>query len=82
MEDTNMREDLLKILEDLRPEVNFEEETALIDDGVLDSFDLVSLLGEINDSFDVEVSFDDIEPENFNSVDAMVALIQRMIEED
>lgn len=76
-----MREDLLKILEDLRPEVDFEAEKKLIDDGILDSFDLVSLLGEINDCFDVEVSFDDIEPENFNSVEAMLSLIQRMIEE-
>lgn len=72
----------MEILAELRPEVNFASEVHLIDDGILDSFDLVSLIGEINDSFDVEVSFDDIEPENFNSVDAMLKLIQKLQEED
>lgn len=76
-----MREEVMNILENLRPEVDFASQTKLIDDGVLDSFDLVSLLGEVNDHFDVEVSFDDIEPENFNSVDAMVSLIEKMLEE-
>lgn len=73
-----MREELMEILTELRPEVDFATETQLIDDGILDSFDLVSLIGEINDSFDVEISFDDIEPENFNSVDAMEKLIQKL----
>ncbi|MDO4337327.1 MAG: acyl carrier protein [Eubacteriales bacterium] len=76
-----MREELMEILEELRPEVDFEMETQLIDDGVLDSFDMVSLIGEINDAFDVEISFDDIEPENFNSVDAMLQLITKLQEE-
>ena len=48
-----MREELMDILKELRPEVDFENETKLIDEGILDSFDLVSLLGEINDAFDV-----------------------------
>lgn len=77
-----MREELMEILGRLRPELEFEKETKLIDDGILDSFDLVSLIGEINDSFDVEVSFDDIEPENFNSVEAMLALIRKLQEEE
>lgn len=77
-----MKNELMEILKGLRPDVDFEGADSLIDDGILDSFDLVSLLGEINDVFDVEVSFDDIEPENFNSVDAMTALIQRLKEED
>ena len=73
-----MRGDLMEILTELRPQVDFATETQLIDDGILDSFDLVSLIGEINDSFDVEISFDDIEPENFNSVEAMEKLIQKL----
>lgn len=77
-----MRDELMEILKELRPDVDFEGAVGLIDDGILDSFDLVSLLGEINDTFDVEVSFDDIEPENFNSVEAMAALIQRLKEEE
>lgn len=77
-----MREELMEILNELHPEVDFEAEQKLIDNGVLDSFDLVSLIGEINDNFDVEVSFDDIEPENFNSVEAMCKLIERLKEEE
>ena len=46
-----MKEELMNILSELRPEVNFEQETALIDDGILDSFDMVSLIGEINEAF-------------------------------
>ena len=77
-----MRDELLEILNELRPEIHFEAETQLIDDEVLDSFDMVSLIGEINDNFEVEVSFDDIDAENFNSVDAMLRLIQRLQEEE
>lgn len=76
-----MENKLMNILSELRPEVDFEKEDRLIDNGVLDSFDLVSLIGEMNDEFEVEIDFDDIEPENFNSVQAMVKLIERLKEE-
>ena len=71
----------MKILKELRPEVDFEKEDKLIDNGMLDSFDLVALVGEINDTFDVEVEFEDMEPENFNSAKAMYAMIQRLEDE-
>lgn len=74
-------EQLMEILKELRPDVDFENENALIDDAVLDSFDLVSLIGEINDAFEVEVSFDEMEPENFNSAKAMYAMIERLKQE-
>ena len=77
-----MKEELMEILNELRPDVDFEHENALIDDGILDSFDLVSLIGELTDAFDVDISFDDIEPENFNSADNMAALLTRLEEED
>ncbi len=76
-----MREKLMNILQELRPELDFEKEDKLIEDGILDSFDLVSLIGEMNDQFDIEVDFDDIEPENFNSVSAMEKLIQKLKED-
>ena len=76
-----MNDKLMNILNELRPELDFEKEDRLIEDGVLDSFDLVSLIGEINDQFDVEIVFDDIEPENFNSAEAMIKLIERLKEE-
>ena len=74
-------EQLMEILKELRPDVDFENENALIDDAILDSFDLVSLIGEINDAFEVEVSFDEMEPENFNSAKAMYAMIARLKQE-
>lgn len=77
-----MKEQLMEILKDLRPDVNFEAEQELIDGGVLDSFDIVSLVGEMNDAFDIEINVEELLPENFNSVDAMIQLIQKMQDEE
>jgi len=71
-----MRERLLEILTETCPGVDFEGETALIDDGLLESLDIVTIVAEIMDEFDVELSVEDLIPENFNSVDAMLQLIQ------
>ena len=76
-----MKEQLLSILNDLRPDVEFEKEEQLIDDGVLDSFDIVSLVSELNSEFVVEINVMDLEPENFNTVEAMLELIVKMQEE-
>ena len=73
-----MKEQLMSILEELRPDIDFTKETALIDDGVLDSFDIVSLVGELNDNFNIEINVDDLLPENFNSADAMLELVTKM----
>ncbi|MDY3918545.1 MAG: phosphopantetheine-binding protein [Candidatus Limivivens sp.] len=75
-------EQLMKLLKELRPEVDFEKEDALIDRAILDSFDLVSLIGELNETFGVEIGFDDIEPENFNSATAMMKMIRKLQEEE
>lgn len=74
-------EELLEILQELKPGVKFEGQTRLSDDGILDSLDVVSLVSEIDDAFDVEISVVDLRPENFNSVEAMMALIERLQEE-
>ena len=71
-------EDLMEILRDLRPDVDFENETALIDDGILGSFDITALVNEIMDEFDVEISMADLEPENFNSAQAIWEFIQSL----
>ena len=68
-------EDLMEILRDLRPDVDFETETALIDDGILGSFDITALVNEIMDVFDIEISMADLEPENFNSAQAIYEFI-------
>ena len=75
-----MKEQLMKILNELRPDVDFENETALVTDGILDSFDIVSLVGEINSEFDVTVGVDELEPENFDTVDAMLDLIASLLD--
>lgn len=71
-------EKLMKILKELRPEVDFEKEDKLIDNGIIDSFDLVALVGEINEVFGVEVEFEDMEPENFNSAENIYKMICRL----
>ena len=71
-----MKEQLLAILTEAVPGVDFETETALVDDEILESLDIVTIVSEIKDTFDVEITVDDLVPENFNSVDAMVKLIE------
>ena len=66
---------LIDILKGIRPNINVESKT-LVDDGELDSFDIVTLVTEIIDAFNIELNVDDILPENFNSVDAIYKLIE------
>ena len=73
-------EELLEILQELHPDVDYETCTSLIDDKVLDSFDIVSLIAEIDNVFDVAVPAEEIVPENFNSAEALWAMIQRLDE--
>lgn len=72
---------LMEILKDLRPDVDFENANNLIDGGILDSFDIVSLVGELNDTFDVDIDVEDLLPENFNSPSAMMELVNKLLEE-
>ena len=69
-------EQLLEILKGIRPDVDFENETALIDDGLLDSFDVVSIISELDDAFGVQVRITELDPENFNSAESIWQLIQ------
>ena len=71
----------MKILQELRPDVDFENEDSLVDGGVLDSFDIVALVGELNDEFDIEIKPNNLVPENFNSAKAMMALIEKLQDE-
>lgn len=68
-------EELLEILKGIRADVDFENETGLIDDGILDSFDVVSIISEIDDKFNVQIRISELEPENFNSVESIWNLI-------
>lgn len=74
-------EELMEVLENLRPDVDFAGETGLIDNGVLDSFDIVTLVTELNDTFDIEIKPNNLVPENFNSAAAMWNLVQQLQDE-
>ena len=73
-----MKEKLLQILKEVRPDVNFEKETKLIDDGILDSFDIIQVVMELNEGFDIGIQVEDLEPVNFNDIEAMMELITRL----
>ena len=76
-----MREQVMEILTGIRTDVDFNNANQkLIDDKVLDSFDIIAIVSEFNDAFDVEISVEELLPENFNSVDAMVELITNLQE--
>ncbi len=74
-------EKLIEILTDLHPDVDFATEEGLVDNGILDSLDIVTLITEINDKFDVSIPAEEIIPENFNSAAALMALVEKLDEE-
>ena len=76
----NVKETVFQILKELHPDVDFETNEALVDDGVLDSLDIVSLISEISAELDVTIPAEEIVPENFNSAAALVALVTRLDE--
>ena len=73
-------EKLLEILNDIQPDADYETCTTLIDDEVLDSFVILSIVGELEEAFDIEITPVDIVPENFNSAQALWAMVQRLQE--
>lgn len=79
MESKKMDE-LMEILQGARPDVDFENEEALIDDGILVSFDIIYIVNAINEAFDINVNVSQLKPENFNSAEAMWEMIQSMQE--
>lgn len=71
-------EALLNILTELHPDVDFQTCTTLIDDQILDSFDIVTLVAEIDGEYDVQIPAEELIPENFNSAQSLYALIQKL----
>ena len=69
---------IMQILQEARPDVDFEKEDKLIDDSILDSFDIISIVGDLNDTFDIEISAEELLPENFNSAEAILELVQKL----
>ena len=74
-------EALLNILTELHPDVDFDTCTTLIDDKILDSFDIVTIVAEIDSEFDVQIPAVELTPENFNSAQALFALVEKLMDE-
>ena len=72
---------ILEILKGLHPEVDFETCNTLIDDKIIDSFDIVSIISDLNDEFDITVPVEEIIPKNFNSAKALYAMVERLLDE-
>ena len=72
-------EELLELLQDVRDDIDFEKEDNLIDDKVLTSFDIIQIIAAIDDAFDVSIPATQIVPANFNSMQAMYDMIQRLL---
>jgi len=70
---------LLEILEDIHPDVDFETTTGLIDDGIIDSFDIIRIVADIDEEYDVAIPPEEIIPENFNSARSLYELIERLL---
>jgi len=70
-----MREKLTGILQEVKPGIDFENCGLLIDDRILDSYDVVFLVGRLNEEFGVDITVEHLVPQNFNTVDAILALI-------
>ena len=75
-------DELLEILNEINPDIDYENETNLIDGKMLDSFSIIRLIGEICDNFDIEISPKWMRNENFNSVARMWEMIQTIQEEE
>ncbi len=71
-------EQLIEIMKELHPDIDYETYEGLVDDGILDSLDIVTLITDINDAFDVSIPAEEILPENFNSAKALWELIERL----
>ena len=72
---------ILEILETIKPGADFAASTDFIDEHLLESMEILQLVSELNDEFDIEIKAKDLVPENFNSLDAIVEMVERLTEE-
>ena len=74
-------DELLELLSEVKEDVDFETEDALIDDGILNSFDILQIISALNEEYDISIPASEIIPENFNSAEALLDMIQRLQED-
>ena len=75
-------ERILEILKSIRSDIDFEKEELLIDNGILDSFDIVSIVAELCEEYDITITAEQLEPVNFNSAGAMLNLVNNILDEE
>lgn len=73
-----MKERVLALVKEVLPQIDFEASNALVDDGILDSLAIVTLVSELSMEFDISIPYEEIMPDNFNSIDAICALVERL----
>ena len=76
-----IREEVLEILRTLHEDIDYESEESLVDEKVLDSFDLVTLVTELGEAFDINITAKDFVAENFNSLDCLTKMVTRLMDE-
>ena len=74
-------DDIMEILSEMHPDVDFTSHQTLIDDKILDSFDIVTLIAEMSNEFDVTIPAKEIVTENFKSATALAAMVSRLLDE-
>lgn len=74
-------DELLEILNDMDDSIDYEKEKHLIDDHLLESFQIIGLVGELEDHFDISIDASEMTPENFNSAESLWAMVQRLQDE-
>ncbi len=72
-------EEFISMLKGIKPNVDFEHEEALVDDGLIESLDIISIISEISDKYGVQIPSDEIIPDNFNSAEALYELVQDLM---
>ena len=70
--------EVIAILKEVKPTKNLENEKSIVEGGLLDSFELMTLISSLCDKFGIEIDVDDMTPENFNSVEAIAAMVERL----
>ena len=77
-----MDENFISILSEIKEDVDFENETALIDNGILDSFDILQIISALNEEYDISIPASEIVPDNFNSAKSLWAMVERLQDEE
>ena len=71
-------EELIELLSEIKEDVDFENEDSLVDDGIIDSFDILQIISTLNDAYDISIPASEIIPVNFNSAQALYKMVRRL----